>query len=337
MAATSELPFLVADIGGTNARFALATIDEQRRPILAQIEELRGADYATLGDAARHYLKLSGATVEEAVLAVASPVTGDQIKITNNPWSFSVQALRAELGLRALKLINDFAAIGYAVPHLGRDDVRPIGFMPERLARDRSDGHYSVLGPGTGLGVGRVLLRSGEAIIIETEGGHVGFAPGNPYELKILEAVFRRFPRVSAERLLSGPGLLNLYHALADVEGLPCPAETPAQISEQANAAPDGLEGRAVTLFCELLGSFAGDTVLTHGAWDGVYLAGGITQKLLPWFERGALRARFEHKGRFEPLLQGVPMLAITHPHVGLLGSAACALGLHERRIITHG
>ena len=337
MAATSELPFLVADIGGTNARFALATIDGEQRPVLSEIRELHGADYATLADAARHYLQLSKATVEEAVFAVASPVTGDLIKITNNPWTFSVQALRAELGLRALKLINDFAAIGFAVPHLGPNDVRAIGFMPERLARDRSDGHYSVLGPGTGLGVGRVLLRHGEAIIIETEGGHVGFAPANAYELKVLEVVMRKFPRVSAERLLCGPGLLNLYHAVGEIEGLRCDAETPAQVSEQANAQPDGLAGRTVALFCELLGCFAGDTVLAHGAWDGVYLAGGITQKLLPWLERGGLRQRFEQKGRFEPLLKGIPTLAITHPHVGLLGSGACALGLHERRATPHG
>ncbi|MFT4045399.1 MAG: glucokinase [Solimonas sp.] len=337
MAATSELPFLVADIGGTNARFALATIDGQHRPALDRIRELPAADYASLGDAARHYLRLSGAAVEEAVFAVASPVTGDSIKITNNPWTFSAQALRAELGLRALKLINDFAAIGYAVSHLGPGDVRAIGFMPERLARDRADGHYSVLGPGTGLGVGRVLLRKGEPIIIETEGGHVGFAPGNPYELRILEAVMRKFPRVSAERLLCGPGLLNLYHAVGEIEGLTGDADTPAQVSEQANARPDGLAGRTVALFCELLGSFAGDTVLAHGAWDGVYLAGGITQRLLPWLEHGALRQRFERKGRFESLLKTIPTLAITHPHVGLLGAAACALGLHERRAGTGG
>ncbi|WP_028079314.1 glucokinase [Solimonas soli] len=337
MAARSELPILVADIGGTNARFALATADERRRPVLEQILELRGADYATLGDAARHYLQTSGATVEEAVFAVASPVTGDQIKITNNPWSFSVQALRAELRLHALWLINDFAAIGYAISHLGPEDVRPIGAMPERLARDRTDGHYSVLGPGTGLGVGRVLLRHGEAIILETEGGHVGFAPGNTYELKVLERLLRQYSRVSAERLLCGPGLLNLYRAVGEIEGLRCDAETPAQVSEQANAQPDGLAGRTVALFCELLGCFAGDTVLTHGAWDGVYLAGGITLKLLPWLERGGLRRRFEQKGRFEALLSGIPTLAITHPHVGLLGSAACAFGMHERRAALHG
>ncbi|MGH8446427.1 MAG: glucokinase [Solimonas sp.] len=337
MAATSELPFLVADIGGTNARFALAAIDAEHRPVLSAIRELRAADYPTLGEAARHYLTLAGSAVEEAVFAVASPVTGDQIKITNNPWAFSVQALRAELGLRALRLINDFAAIGYAVPHLGANDVQAIGFMPERLARDRSDGHYSVLGPGTGLGVGRLLLRGGEAIIIETEGGHVGFAPCNAYELKILEALLRKFQRVSAERLLSGPGLLNLYHAVAAVEGVGAEAETPAQITEQANAAPDSLAGRTVSLFCELLGCFTGDTVLAHGAWDGVYLAGGISQKLVAWLERGAFRARFEQKGRFEPLLQRVPTLAITHPHVGLLGSGACALGLHERHAAARG
>lgn len=332
MPATSELPFLVADIGGTNARFALASGDAEQRPVLSAIRELRAADYPTLGAAAQHYLGLCGTQVETAVFAVASPVTGDQIKITNNPWAFSVQALRAELGLRALKLINDFAAVGHAVPHLGRADVQAIGAMPERLARDHSDGHYSVLGPGTGLGVGRLLLRKGETIVIETEGGHVGFAPTDGYELKILELMLRQYPRVSAERLLSGSGLLNLYRTVAEIEGLAADAETPAQITAQAEADPDGLAGRTVALFCALLGSFTGDTVLAHGAWDGVYLAGGITQKLVKWLAHGTFRARFERKGRFEPLLQRVPTLVITHPHVGLLGSAACALGLYERR-----
>lgn len=341
MVAISDLPVLVADIGGTNARFALATHDAQHRPVLAQIRELRGADYPTLADAARHYLESTGASggeaPVEAVFAVASPVTGDDIKITNNPWRFSVKALRADLGLQTLRLINDFAAIGFAVPHLGPEDVRPIGTMPERLARDRLDGHYSVLGPGTGLGVGRVLLKQGEAIILETEGGHVGFAPANAYELRVLEVLLRRYSRVSAERLLSGPGLLNLYRAVGEIEGLRCHAETPAQVSEEAKAEPQGLAARTVGLFCELLGSFAGDTVLAHGAWDGVYLAGGITLRLLPWLERGGLRRRFEQKGRFETLLQGIPTLAVTHQHVGLLGSAACAFEMHKQRSAPQG
>ncbi|HET8882412.1 MAG TPA: glucokinase [Solimonas sp.] len=319
--------FLVADIGGTNARFALAEADASGRPRLRAVRELRAAAYPTLAAAARDYLAQSGQhAVRRGVFAVASPVTGDDIKITNNPWAFSIRALQTELDLDSLQLINDFAAVAHAVPHLSREDVVAIGGDGEALASERRDGHYVVLGPGTGLGVGGLMLRHGEPLVIETEGGHVGFTPATPYELRLLEALWRDYPRVSAERLLSGQGLLNLYRAVCAVEGEAPELTTPEQISMQAAAMPDGLCARCVALFCELLGGFAGDAVLMHGAWDGVYLAGGITQKLLTWLQRGALRSRFEAKGRFEPLLKRVAVLAITHPQAGLLGAVARGL-----------
>lgn len=334
MSANVSAVRLVADIGGTNARFALARADAGGRPALSQIRSLHTSDYPTLAAAACDYLGTAAATtidattIDAAVFAVASPVSGDTIKITNNPWKFSISELQAELQLRSLRLINDFAAVGYAVPHLGRDDVQAVGGAAAQLASERGDGHYSVLGPGTGLGVGRLLLREGQAIVLETEGGHVGFAPTNPYELKILETLWRERPRVSAERLLSGPGLVNLHGAICAIEGRAAESMTPEQISEQAASDPDGLAARTLDLFCELLGSFAGDTALIHGAWHGVYLAGGITQKILPWIQRGGFRRRFETKGRFEALLKPVPTLAILHPQVGLLGAAAHALSL---------
>jgi len=326
---TTPSGFLVADIGGTNARFALAGRDASGRPELRAIRELRAAAYPTLAAAARDYLAQSGATdVHRGVFAVASPVTGDAIKITNNPWAFSTRALQAELGLDALLLINDFAAIAHAVPHLHREDVVAIGGGAGHaaLASERRDGHYVMLGPGTGLGVGGLMLRDGEPLVLETEGGHVGFAPTTPYELRLLEALWREHPRVSAERLLSGQGLLNLYRAICAVEGQTPELTAPEQVSEQAAAMPDGLCARCIALFCELLGGFAGDAVLMHGAWDGVYLAGGITQKLLASLQRGGFRSRFEAKGRFEPLLKRVPVLAIAHPQPGLLGAAARGL-----------
>lgn len=327
MTAIFPSSFLVADIGGTNARFALASIDGQGRPVLDAVRELHAADYPTLASAAQRYLAdIRAPAVRSAVFAVASPVTGDDIKMTNSPWSFSVRALRTALGLDALQLINDFAALSHAVPHLRRDEVVAIGAEVAELASERRDGHYAVLGPGTGLGVGRLMLRDAAPLVLETEGGHAGFAPGTAYELRLLEVLWRDYPRVSAERLLSGQGLVNLYRAICAVEGETAAALTPAQVSEQAAARPDGICARSVELFCELLGAFAGDAVLMHGAWDGVYLAGGITQKLLPWIQRGGFRARFEFKGRFDTLLKRVPVLAITHPHAGLLGAAARGL-----------
>lgn len=318
---------LVADIGGTNARFALANADEQGAPVLDAVRELQAADYPTLGSAAQQYLADIGApAVRSAVFAVASPVTGDAIKMTNSPWSFSARALRTTLELDALQLINDFAAVSHAVPHLRHDDVVAIGAQVAELASERRDGHYSVLGPGTGLGVGQLVLRDALPIVLGSEGGHIGFAPANAHELRLLEFLWQEYPRVSAERLLSGQGLVNLYRATCVVEGQAAADLTPAQISQEAAMHPEGPCARSVELFCELFGAFAGDAVLMHGSWNGVYLAGGITQKLLPWIQRGGFRARFEFKGRFDALLKRVPVLAITHPQAGLLGAAACGL-----------
>lgn len=318
---------LVADIGGTNARFALARRDADGALDLSAIDELQTADFESLADAARHYLDDHQASaIDGAVFAVASPVTGDAIKITNNPWKFSIAALQKDLKLKALELINDFAAVGYAVPELQRDDVQAVGCTVERLASESRDGHYSVLGPGTGLGVARLILRDGESIVLGTEGGHVSFAATTPDEVQILEALWHEHPRVSAERLLSGPGLVNLYRAVCEVAGQKAKDIDPADVTEHAKKSPDGLEARSVDLFCAVLGAFAGDAALMQGGWDGVYLAGGITQKLLPWIQRSAFREHFESKGRFRELLKKVPTIAIVHPQVGLLGSAARAL-----------
>lgn len=327
MADKKQAPYLVADVGGTHARFALATPDEHGRPVLAEIDELQTADFGSLEAAASRYLEQhSGSDVKGAVLAVASPVTGDTIKITNNPWSFSIKSMRDGLKLQSLELINDFAAVGYAVPVLRSEDVRYIGAARADQARDRKDGHYSVLGPGTGLGVALVLQRRGEVIVISTEGGHVSFAPTTPYQLKVLEVLWRERPRISAERLLSGPGLVNLYRAICVVEGVAIQHSKPEQISAAAKLSDDNMESRTMALFCELLGAFAGDTALIQGGWDGVYLGGGLTQKFLPWIERGGFRARFEDKGRFGELLKRVPTIAILHEQPGLLGAAAYAL-----------
>lgn len=236
MTTSASAPFLVADIGGTSARFALAKVR-------------------------RH------------------AVTLDQIR--------------------------EFAC----------KDFETLGAAPQR--------HYAVLGPGTGLGVGRLMQRGSETIVIETEGGHVNFAPADACEIEILRVLLQKFSRVSAERLISGPGLVNLYSALCEIEGANAEHDTPTAITAAAVDTPDSLSGRCVERFCAMFGSFAGDIVLAHGAWDGVYLAGGITPRLLPWFENGSFRARFESKGRFESLLRSIPVHAITHPHVGLLGAAA--------------
>lgn len=321
---TAGEALLVADIGGTNARFALA-LESDAQIELADVQELHTADFASLADAVRHYLAGIGrGAPRRAVLAVAAPVAGDEIIITNNPWRFSIPQLRQQLQLSQLRLINDFAAVAYAVTRLQPQHLLPLGAVPTPPARE-GEARYAVLGPGTGLGVAHLLRREQRAIVIETEGGHVGFAPGSAEEREVLRVLLDEFPRVSWERLLSGPGLVNLYRALAVTRGLNAQVLQPAEITQRASAGSDVLALHTVELFCALLGAFAGDVVLGSGAWDGVYLAGGVTPRLLPWLQQESFRNRFEAKGRFTALLSRVPTQLITHPHTGLLGAAAAA------------
>ncbi|MDB5970300.1 MAG: Glucokinase [Hydrocarboniphaga sp.] len=318
---------LVADIGGTNARFALARPGTTARPELAGIEQLATADYASLKDAAEAYLQQqkSGTRPQRAVFAVASAVTGDAIKITNNPWSFSIARLGADLGLQ-LEIINDFTAMACVLPVLVPGDLQAIGDVAPRAA---AGGRrcYAVVGPGTGLGVGGVIVEGGRSVVIQSEGGHVGFAPGTPYEIELLRVLLPRFGRVSAERLVSGIGMVNLHDAVRAVEGLTAQTLTPAQIGDNAAADPGGAGAKTLQVFAELLGAFAGDVALAFGAWDGVFLPGGVTQKLLPWIAAGGFRRRFEDKGRHAAILRAIPTQVITHPQAGLLGAAvqACA------------
>lgn len=315
---------LVADIGGTNARFALAR-EAGTQIELEAVQELHTADFASLADALRHYLAGIGrAAPTRAVLAVAAPVAGDEVVITNNPWRFSIPQLRQQLQLAQLRLINDFAAVAYAVTRLPPQHLLTLGEVAAPLVRG-AEARYAVLGPGTGLGVAHLLLRQHQAIVIETEGGHVGFAPGSAEEREVLRVLLDEFPRVSWERLLSGPGLVNLYRALATTRGVTAQVLQPAEITQRAAGGSDALALHTVELFCALLGAFAGDVVLGSGAWDGVYLAGGVTPRLLPWLQQEAFRNRFEAKGRFSALLSRVPTQLITHPHTGLLGAAAAA------------
>jgi glucokinase len=317
---------LVADIGGTNARFALSMAEADGCPGLHAVREYDVARFGSLAEAAAHYLAEMATPPQRAVIAVASAVTGDEIKITNNAWSFSIPALQRQLGLEQVQVINDFAAVGLAIPHLRPEQLRRIGEAAPPPGR-RGAQHLAALGPGTGLGVCRLLRQDGRTLVLETEGGHIGFAPADSYELAILQHLLQRYPRVSFERLVSGPGLCNLYEAVCAVEGIAREAGTPEQIAARAlQEGPQGACRRSVERFCAILGSFAGDVALVHGAWDGVYLGGGLTLRLLPWIERGDFRRRFEAKGRFQPLLQNVPTWAITHGQAGLLGASARAL-----------
>lgn len=309
---------LLADVGGTNARFAMVAAGSLE---LTHVRQLKGHDHATFEAAIAAYLSLlpsEAARPQGACLAIAAPIEGDRITMTNLSWSFSVNALQESLGLQTLLVVNDFKAIARAIPELATSKLEQIGGGTINAAAPAV-----VLGPGTGLGVSS-LIQSGERIIaIQTEGGHIGFAPSDPLEIRILEHLWSRFDRVSVERLVSGPGLVNLYEALAFINQRGMQSLSPAQISERAlsGACPDCAE--ALSRFFGILGSVAGDLALAMGAEGGVYIAGGIVPRMLDAFRASGFRSRFESKGRFSQYVANMASFVVTEPLPGLYGCAA--------------
>jgi glucokinase len=310
---------LVADIGGTNARFALADTTVTPPTLTAQ-RTLRCADFASLHHAAEHYLAEVEVKSARAALAVACPVQGDEVRLTNRAWAFSRNELKATLGLEQLTVINDFGAVAWSVPALGRDDLQPLYGPPELPER----GPITLLGPGTGLGVGLLAGdRSRGWLVIETEGGHVSFAAQGDEEQTIARWAIARFGRVSNERMLSGAGLSHIDAALRGED----PSDRNAKLRDPAAIVAAALEGhdvvarRTLARFCAIFGSVAGDCALVHGA-RSVVIAGGIVPRFIAFLKSSAFRERFLAKGRFADHLAAVPIHIITHPHPGLLGAA---------------
>ncbi len=310
---------VIADIGGTNARFAL--IDAAGRTGEARI--LRCADYPDPVAAAEAFLgeTAPASRPKRGAFAVASPLTGDQVTMTNHPWSFSVDDVRRRLGLDALRVINDFAAIALAIPHLGRDDhYRVGGGEPVR------DAPVAILGPGTGLGVSALIPTAEGWVPLATEGGHVTMAAFDEREAAVLAHLRRTYGHVSAERVISGPGLVNLYRSLCALEGLRAdPAATPDEVSRLAADGTCPVAAGALEMFCAMLGTVASDLALSLGALGGVYIAGGIVPKLGPTFAASGFRRRFEDKGRYATYLASIPVFVITHPLPAFVGLGTVA------------
>lgn len=306
---------LVADIGATNARFGLVgeagAISRERVAAVSQ--------YASLAEAIEDYLRLeNGERPVEAALAVAAPVCGDAVTFTNHPWSFSIEGLRARLKLERLRVVNDFVANALAIPHLAESDRVQIG-----RGAPCAGAPIGIIGPGSGLGVSALIGEGARATPLEAEGGHVTMAPANDEESAVLDLLRARFGHVSAERVLSGPGLVNLYEALCALSGASAPPFAPAQIADPTVWEADPLTREAVLMFCAMLGTVAGNLALTLGARGGVYIAGGIVPKLGDFFARSGFRARFEEKGRFRGYLAQIPTYVILRPMTALLGAAA--------------
>jgi glucokinase len=307
---------LIGDIGATNARFAL--IDAEDR--IDRVRVLACYDYATIEDAIDAYFAEDGLdeAPRSAGLAVASPVTGDTVTLTNHPWSFTISSLRKHLALTQLVVVNDFTANALAMPHLKPEERTAIGY-----GAAATDAPIGVLGPGTGLGMSGLVPTPSGWIALAGEGGHVTMAPADERESVVLDRMRWRFDHVSAERVLSGQGLVNLYNILAEIEGVPAAPFTPAQIADHRIGESEPLVRATLAMFCAMLGTVAGNLALTLGARGGIYIAGGIVPRLGTSFAESNFRERFEAKGRFRAYLASIPTYVVTHPIPAFLGLAA--------------
>lgn len=316
-------PRLLADIGATNARFAL----EPAPGRLEKVEVLQCADYPGIVEAIRAYLaRLTGPAPRHAAIAIANPIDGDHVKMTNRDWQFSIEATRRALGLDTLLVVNDFTALAMALSRLSAGDCVQVGG-----GEPRHDGVIGLIGPGTGLGVSGLIPAEDRWITLGSEGGHASFAPSDERELFVLQYAWRELRHVSDERLVSGPGLELIHRALAERHGVPLgAAPQAAQIVTRALAGDDPLSRETVECFCGMLGSVAGDLALTLGAVGGIYIGGGIVPRLGELFLRSSFRERFEAKGRFAGYLARVPTFLITAEHPAFHGVSAI-LGHHLR------
>lgn len=326
MTSQHTAPILLADVGGTNARFAIACLGEETPLRSESIRRYRVADFPTLGDAAAQYLKEIDAQAERAVFAIAGRIEEGVVKATNNPWHIVADEVRQHLGMQSVHLVNDFGAMSMAMPLLEREHMQVIGSPGVPALGARHSQNFAIVGPGTGLGVGGLIYRNGLFHRLETEGGHSGFAPRSAEEIEVLQRVAARFGHVSNERLISGLGMVNLHRALVEIAGRDDADLSPEQITARADSGEDAVCVRTVELFCTILGAVAGDIALVMGAWDGVFLTGGLPPLLLPWLRKGSFRERFEAKGRLGEAVSKIPTVVVTHPDVGLLGTAGVAL-----------
>jgi glucokinase len=308
--------WLVADVGATNARYGLVS----PKGMVLHTRTLAVADHPTISASITTYLGDRGGLPmpHQGAIAIASTITGDQVAMTNHPWSFSIAALKSQFGFDRLEVINDFTALAMALPHLLPEDRRPVGG-----GAPSAGAPIGVLGPGSGLGVSGLVPAGTGWIALAGEGGHATMAPATDRESAVLDQMRRHFDHVSAERILSGPGLVNLYNALAMVDGVPSKGYAAAQITDPAIGAADPFCAEATSLFCAMLGTMAGNLALTLGARGGIYIGGGIVPRLGERFAESRFRARFEAKGRFSQYLAAIPTYVVTHPLPAFLGCAA--------------
>lgn len=307
----------VADVGGTNIR--LAQIENGQ---IKAIKKYLCTEFDTIAEAITQFGDDVGQdSFEHGCIAIACPVNHDLVKMTNHTWQFSKKALRDELSLSQLHVINDFSAVAHSLPTLSADQVIKIG----RGEADQK-GNIVVFGPGTGLGVEHLTLTAAGWQTLDGEGGHVDFAPNDEIDIVIWRYLKEKLGRVSAEEVLSGRGIVNIYSALAINAGEPEDYNDPADITERALAGTDTLCVAAVTQFCRIMGSFAGNLALNLCTTGGVFIGGGIASRLGEFFVNSEFRQQFEAKGNFAGYVENIPTYLINEPDHGLLGALAYLL-----------
>lgn len=304
---------LVTDIGGTNARFALYNLATSELSAITKITISKSDDVLTL---IKDYLKAQSVQIEMACIAIACPIDGDMITMTNNNLSFSRSHLKRELNLKELDVINDFTAVSTSIPKLRAEDVVKIGGEQPNL-----DYPIAIYGAGTGLGVSHLIKVNQHWISLPGEGGHTEFPMTNEIEDNVLSALRKKFGRVSTERLLSGNGIVNIYQALLAIHQQPHIDVTPDVIVDKALKGHCEICHQTLTLFCTFMGRFGGNLALTLNTQGGVYIAGGIVPRFIDFFKGSPFREAFEHKGRMSYLVKKIPVYIIIHDNPGLLGA----------------
>ena len=309
-----------ADVGGTHARFALASIDGGRVIDLGEPVTVKTSEFASFQHAWQEFgRRIEEPLPHELAIAFAGPVGGEVLKLTNNPWVIRPALMQEKLGVERFVIVNDFAAIAHAVAGLDASAYRHVCGPEKDLPES---GVVSIVGPGTGLGVASLLKRPNGHDVIATEGGHIDWAPLDPLEDRILEHLRENFRRVSVERLVSGRGLLNIYEALGTIEKRQFTLRDEKDLWTAALTGSDTLAAAALDRLCLIFGAAAGDFALAQGA-HAVVLAGGLGLRLVDYLPRSGFRDRFIAKGRFERMMDEMPVKVIVHPQPGLFGAAA--------------
>lgn len=311
-------PVLLGDIGATNARFAIADKD-----VLGQVRSFEVAQYPQFKDALAAFLEEVRSPITNAMIAVAGPIVGQRAKLTNQAWTIDAGELKYSFGLQA-RITNDFRAVALSLPTLKSADLVAIGG-----GKIEEEAPKAVLGPGTGLGVACLVNDSLDRVVISSEGGHATLAGTCDREDRIIQYLRGKFGHASAERAISGSGLENLYQAIAAIDGLAVDNQSAADITNHALAGDCAIAREALHTFCSFLGSFAGNLALTFGAKGGVYIAGGISPRILDFLTGSEFRRRFESKGRFRSYLESIPSYVIVHPAAAFLGLQSL-LDLHR-------